>query len=238
MSLSSAKMLSALLNDLQVIDLSHTLEENMPSYPTHSRYFHTLWDHFDQGSRALVYQLILNEHTGTHMDATAHFIQEGHPAHRYMAETEITQFFGRALTLDFSHYEAKDTVSLEEIVTWEQQNGSIETGDIVLLRFGWDRYWTPRTVDHPYTKSWPGLGGEAAEYLAGKRVKAVGCDTLAIDSSFASGTPAHYALLGNGVNIIENLTRLEQILGESFVFAFPLKIKEGSGSPIRALAFK
>ncbi len=61
------------LAQMKVIDLSHVLEEDMPVYPTHSRYFHTLWDSFETGSPAMVYQLIINEHCGTHMDSTAHF---------------------------------------------------------------------------------------------------------------------------------------------------------------------
>jgi kynurenine formamidase len=235
---SKVKQLSGLLAGMEVIDLTHILEENMPIYPTHSRYFHTLWDTFENGSRALIYQLIINEHTGTHMDATAHFMKESHPAHRYMAETEVSQFFGRALTIDLSHYKDTDLVSEVEIQQWEQAHYPIEPGDNILLHFGWDRYWVPRSVNLTYSQSWPGLSGEAAEYMVSKQVKAVGCDVLAIDSSYADGTPAHLALLGNGVNIIENLTNLDQIIGESYLLAFPLKVKDGSGSPIRALAFK
>lgn len=230
--------LSQFLSGMQAIDLSHVLEEDMPVYPTHSRYYHTLWDSLDTGSVALVYQLIINEHCGTHMDATSHFMRKGQPHYRDMADTAITQFFGRALTFDFSHYKDTDLVSLSELQEQEGVHGAIEAGNIVLFRFGWDRYWAPRSVDRTYTRSWPGISGEAAEYLAQKQVKAVGCDTLAIDSSFSGDSPAHYALLGNGVNIIENLTRLDHIVGESLVFAFPLKIKEGSGSPIRAIAFR
>lgn len=236
--MSNIQALSELIAGMKVIDLTHTLEEDMPIFPTHSRYYHTLWDSQETGSAALLYQLLINEHTGTHIDATAHFIAKGHPAHRYMDETPVTQFFGRALTLDFSHYTDSDTVSVGEIEQWERENGPIRPGDLVFLRFGWDRYWVPRSVDRTYSRSWPGLGGEAAEYLVSKGIKAVGCDVLAIDSSAARGAPAHYALLGSGVNIIENLTRLDEILGESFVFISPLKIKEGSGSPVRAMAFK
>jgi kynurenine formamidase len=236
--MSKTKALSDLLNNMEVIDLSHTLEEDMPIYPTHSRFFHTLWDSFETGSQALIYQLIINEHCGTHMDATAHFLKEGDPAHRYMDETAVAQFYGRALTLDFSHYQDTDVVTVDEIQRWEQQHHTIEAGDIINFRFGWDRYWVPRSVSQRYSQSWPGLSGPAAEYLVSKAIKAVGCDVLAIDSFYAEGAPAHYALLGNGVNIIENLTRLEAVVGESYMMAFPLKIKQGSGSPIRALAFK
>jgi kynurenine formamidase len=236
--MSKAKQLSTLLQSMEVIDLSHTLEEDMPIYPTHSRYFHTLWDSFETGSQALLYQLMINEHCGTHIDATAHFLKEDHPEHHYMAETPVSQCFGRALTLDLSFFKDTDLVTAELIQQWEQEHYSIEKGDIINFRFGWDRYWEPRSVSRDYSKSWPGLSGEGAEYLVSKRIKAVGCDVLAIDSYYAVGAPAHYALLGNGINIIENLTKLEQIIGESYMVAFPLKIKEGSGSPIRAIAFK
>ncbi|TDF93256.1 cyclase family protein [Paenibacillus piri] len=237
-AMSKVRQMSLLLNDMQIIDLSHTLEEDMPIYPTHSRYFHTLWDSFETGSRALLYQLVINEHCGTHIDATAHFLREDHPEHLYMAETPLSQCSGRALTLDLSHFKDTDLVTTEMIQQWERTHYTIERGDIVNFRFGWDRYWEPRSVSLAYSKSWPGLSGEGAEYLAAKQIKAVGCDVLAIDSYYAEGSPAHYALLGNGVNIIENLTRLGEIVGESFMVAFPLKIKQGSGSPIRAVAFK
>jgi kynurenine formamidase len=236
--MSTLKQLSHLLNNLKIIDLSHTLEEDMPIVPSHNRYFHTLWDSFETGSRALAYQLLINEHTGTHVDSTAHFMKEGHPAHQYMDETPLTQFFGRALTLDFSHYTETDEVTVVEIQQWEQDYQPIEPGDIVIFRFGWDRHWVPRSVSQTFAKSRPGITGAAAEYLVSKKVKTVGCDVISIDGSYSPESAAHYALLGNGINIIENLTRLDEIVGESFVFIFPLKIKQGSGSPIRAVAFK
>jgi kynurenine formamidase len=236
--MSKAKQLSDLLSSMKVIDLSHTYEEDMPVVLSHSRYFHTLWDSFETGSIALAYQLIMNEHCGTHMDATAHFIQEGHEAHRYMDETPVTQFFGRALTLDFSHYTENDNVSAAEIEQWEKENQPIEAGDIVFFRFAWDRYWVPRSSSLQFSKAWPGISGEAAEYLVKRGVKVVGCDAIAIDGSSSPGAPAHYALLGSGVNIVENLTRLDEIMGESVAFIAPLKVKQGSGAPMRAIAFK
>ncbi|WP_248927051.1 cyclase family protein [Paenibacillus hamazuiensis] len=235
--MKTLKGLADWLSGMELVDLSHELEEDMPVYPTHSRYVHSKWDSFETGSPALVCQLLIGEHCGTHMDATGHFLQEGHPQHQYMAQTPLERCIGRALTLDFGHYEAGDLVSKEEIISWEKSNGEIGGGDIVLLRFGWDRYWAPRSVSRAYTDRWPGIDGEAAAYLAAKGIKAVGCDTLAIDGSLSKGNPAHYALLGSGINIFENLKGLDRILGESLFIGFPLKIKGGSGSPIRAAAF-
>lgn len=236
--MSNARKLAHLLQQMEAIDLTHTLEEDMPVHPSHSRYFHTKWDSFETGSIALVNQLIINEHCGTHMDATAHFLKSNHPQHKYMAQIPIDQFHARALTLDFTSYQAQDLVMKADIESWEAENRVIEPGDAVIFHFGWDRYWAPRTMSRTYTDAWPGLSGEAAQYLVSKQVKAVGCDTLAIDSSTSAEHPAHYALLGNGIVIIENLTRLGEIVGEAYLFAFPLKIKNGSGSPIRAIAFK
>jgi kynurenine formamidase len=236
--MSTVKQLSQLLDSMTLVDLSHTLEEDMPIVPSHNRYFHTLWDTFAHGSRALSYQLLINEHTGTHVDATAHFMQEGHPAHQYIDQTSLTQFFGRALTLDFSHFTELNEVTVEEIQQWEQENQQIEAGDIVNFYFGWAQYWVPRSVSQKFAKLRPGLTGAAAEYLVSKKVKTIGTDVISIDGSLSTDAAAHYALLGNGVNIIENLNRLEEILGESYIFILPLKIKEGSGSPVRAIAFK
>lgn len=235
--MTQAQRIAALLADMEVVDLTHTLEEDMPVYPTHARYFHGLWESHATGSVALSYQLTIHEHCGTHMDATAHFLGEGDPARKFMADTPVEQFYARALTIDCSTCADTDVVQRGDIERWEREHAEIAAGDAVLFRFGWDRYWAPRSVDRTYTASWPGLSGEAAAYLAAKRVKAVGCDTLAIDSSYSRDNAAHYALLGSGINIIENLTLLECIVGESLLFAMPLKIKEGSGSPIRALAF-
>ncbi|MEK0312779.1 cyclase family protein [Cohnella sp. 56] len=231
--------LAATLAGMEAIDLSHTLEEDMPVYPAHSRYHHPLWDSFATGAGCMVYQLVINEHCGTHVDAISHFMRPEHAGWQDMAGTPVTQFTGRALTLDFSHYKDTDVVTAEEIVTWERERRlSIMPGDIVLFRFGWDRYWAPRSEDRTYTASWPGISGEAAAYVRDRGGKAVGCDTLAIDSSYAADSPAHYELLGGGVNILENLTRLDRVLGESLFVALPLKIKDGSGSPVRAIAYK
>jgi len=160
-----SELLSALqaIDRLSLVDLTHPLEEDMPVYPAHSRYFHTLWDSPRTGSLSLAYQLVINEHCGTHMDATAHFLDAKHPNHRFMAETDPLQCFGRALTLDFAFDEL---VSAEHIQSWEARHRPIQEGDIVLFRFGWDRYWAPRSVSRAYTDAWPGIGADAAAYLA------------------------------------------------------------------------
>ena len=87
-----------------------------------------------------------------------------------------------------------------------------------------------------FLEDWPGLGGDAAGYLVEKGVSLVGCDTLAVDAFGSEENPAHYALLGNEVYIVENLNNLDKLPPWSLFMAFPLKVKGGSGSPVRAVA--
>jgi len=228
--------LRELLNEMEVIDLSHTLEENIPAWPTHARYFHNLVESYKFGNVACHYQLIMSEHTGTHVDAPLHFIAEGE-AHYGIEQVPLTTFYGRAATIQATGLGENGILTRKHIEDWEQENGNLESGDIVLIRFGWDQLWKKRPDDKEFMSNWPGVGKEAAEYLVEKKVKVVGSDTLAIDAFNAAENPAHYALLGNEILIMENLKNLDQLPPFSFFFGFPLKIKDGSGSPIRAVAY-
>ena len=64
----------------------------------------------------------------------------------------------------------------------------------------------------------------------------MGCDTVAVDAFGSEENPAHYTLLGNEVYIVENLKNLDKLPSFCFFMAFPLKVKDGSGSPVRAVA--
>jgi kynurenine formamidase len=85
---------------------------------------------------------------------------------------------------------------------------------------------------------WPGIGWSAAQYLADKRIKMVGVDTLAVDVFGSADNPAHHVCLGNKIPIVENLDNLSKMSNRGFFAALPLPIKEGSASPIRAIAFR
>lgn len=223
------------LADGEWVDLSHTLEEGIPSVPTHARYGHTLYQSYERGDTACHYRLTLGEHTGTHIDAPLHFIPDG-DAHYDVATIPIDRLAGRAATIDVSDHGPQETVSVERIEAWESEHGAIQEGDRVLFRFGWDRYWDTGEEGQQYLDEWPGLSGEAAKYLTDAGVTVVGCDTLAIDASGEDEFPAHYELLGNETYIVENLTNLEELSPFSLLFTVPLKVEDGSGSPIRAFA--
>ncbi len=217
------------------VDLSHTLEEDIPAYPTHARFGKTLYESYEYGDAARHYGLTMGEHTGTHMDAPLHFIPEG-PAHYGVDEIPLDRLAGRAAIIEATDLGADDLLGVGRIEAWEEEHGTIEAGDRVLFRFGWDLRWESGPQGRRFLEDWPGLSAEAAEYLVGKGVSLVGCDTLAIDAAVSTGNPAHYSLLGSEVYIVENLKNLDRLPPVCHFLALPLKIQGGSGSPIRAVA--
>lgn len=228
-------LVQALSENLTIVDLTHTLEENIPCWPTQARFGHVLYESYELGDVACHYQLVMSEHTGTHMDAPMHFIRSGE-AHVSIDDVPLSRVIGRAATLDATHLPKNGLLQKTDVQAWEDQHGELRRGDIVLIRYGFDKLWKLRPNDKEYAKDWPGVGREAAEYFVEKGVQLVGCDTFAIDAYNTEENPAHYTLLGNQVLIVENLNNLDLLPPFSLFLALPLKIKEGSGSPVRAIA--
>ncbi|MGH9326795.1 MAG: cyclase family protein [Terriglobia bacterium] len=226
------------LENSQCVDLSQSLEEHMPHYPTHSKFHHTLWNSYWHGDRSLTYQLLMNEHAGTHVDAPAHFISDAKmDAHVTIDQVPLRSLIGRGVRLDCRKFRAGEYVPQADIEDWEAKRSPIQAGDIVLFNFGWSERWALRPGQAGYIENWPGVSMEAAEYLLRKRVAAIGVDTLSADHPAALLTnPIHPVVLEKKMLLIENLCHLD-LLPDIFVFiALPLKIRGGSGSPIRAIA--
>lgn len=227
------------LRSARLIDLSRTLEEHMPSYPTHSKYFHCLWASYWHGGRSLTYQLVMNEHNGTHVDAPAHFISDAKPdAHVTIENVPLTSLIGRGARVQCREFEENDYVPKNYITNWEARHGALEAGDIVVFDFGWAAHWGLRPADKRYLTDWPGVSMEAAEYLLERNVAAIGVDTLSPDPPAAlASKPIHPVVLEKQMLIIENLCNLDGLPDFFLFMALPLKIRAGSGSPIRAVAF-
>jgi kynurenine formamidase len=229
------RTLLSTLESFEIVDLSHALEEGMPAWPSHARFGQTLYESYELGDIACHYGLTMSEHTGTHMDAPLHFIPEG-PAHYGIDEISLDRLVGRAATIDAAGLEPGGLLNADHIRSWERKYGPIKTRDKVLFRYSWDERWATGPEGRAFLEDWPGLGGHAAEYLVDKEISLVGCDTLAIDAAGSVENPAHYTLLGSEVYIIENLNNLDRLPSFCLFAAFPLKIRGGSGSPVRAVA--
>jgi kynurenine formamidase len=227
------------LRDARIVDLSQTLEEHMPHFPTHSMFFHNLWGSYWHGGRSLSYQLVMHEHNGTHVDAPAHFISDAKPlAHVTIDQIPLARLMGRGVHLDCRACGETDYVSEKQIMEWESGHGAIAQGDIVLFDFGWASRWQLRPHDQSYAaERWPGVSIEAARYLLSKGAAALGVDTLSPDPPEALRTnPIHPVVLEKQLLIIENLANLGELPDFFLFLAFPLKIRAGSGSPVRAVA--
>ncbi len=238
MTTTELSVLLQALGRAHLVDLSQSLEEHMPHYPTHSKFYHEMWNSYWHGDSALTYQLIMNEHSGTHVDAPAHFISDSKAnAHVTIERLSLDRLIGRGVRIDSREFRAGESVPMSFLVAWERGHGALEADDIVIFNFGWSARWAPRPKSAEYTTDWPGVSMEAARYLLDKRVKAIGTDTLSSDHPEALRTqPIHPVVLEKQVPLIENLTNLEN-LPDFFLFvALPLKIRGGSGSPVRPVA--
>lgn len=237
--LDAAEALAAQLDRYQPIDLSRLLEEGIPTYPTHPKYFQMRW--CSMGDPAEMNQLVLGEHTGTHLDAPSHFVPDpADPARRHIHELPLDRFYGRALTLRFGPFAPENaTLGLAELRAWEAAHVPIRRGDVVLLDFRWGARWRPGSDGFPFLDRWPGLARDAAEYLVERQVRLVGTDCISLDPGDGGGgaLPAHYTLLPNGVLILENVANMDRLPPVCVFMALPLHVKGGTGSPVRAVAF-
>lgn len=209
---------------MKIIDLSHTINPDMPVYPgTEPPSFTVVYEieRFGFQERKMTFY----SHTGTHVDAPAHMIPGAVSVDRF----PIDAFVGSACALDLtalagSHIEVSDLAP---------HRGLIETSEFVLLNTGWSRFWG--TAD--YFGRYPILSAEAARWLGRFRLKGVGIDAISVDENGSTGFPIHKILLGKPVLIVENLTNLQELTAQRFTFScLPLKVQEADGSPVRAIA--
>jgi kynurenine formamidase len=241
---SDLTMFAQLWKGLESIDLSTTLENFMPRWPTHPvTIIHPSITHETDGY--FCQTLFLSEHTGTHVDAPAHSIPQ--LRHETIDTFAVGHLAGPAKVLDFSSRQLQpgDLLSADDLLSKEKDLGiEIQKDDVVLLNFGWmDRYWQVGQNWAWYGSNSPGLEESACAYLASKHIRAVGCDTVACDIAVVDGKamagPGHLKyFLPNAILIIECLTNLSKLNPECFFITLPLKIKGGSGSPVRAMALQ
>ncbi|MBC3536287.1 cyclase family protein [Megasphaera hominis] len=228
----NTKDIAQALNNMEAVDLTLTMEEGMPVWPTHQHFFHNIVESTELGDPATHYAITMGEHCGTHMDAPRHFITGATP----VSDVPVKQFMGHAVKIEATQVGPLGLFHKEDIMAWEKDHVEIQKDDIVLLHFGWDARYGVKPNYDDFLKDWPGLAQDGAQYLAEKGVKIVGCDALALDV-FAGTDPTHKTLLPKGILIVENLYNLGLLPDEVFFVAVPLKIKDGSGSPVHAVAF-
>jgi kynurenine formamidase len=219
---------------MKIVDLTQTVEEGMPVYPTHPQFFHMRWH---TGDPANMFQLLIGEHAGTHLDCPAHFYSKADDArHLSLEALPLEACIGPAVKLDFPGLDGRTELQADDIVRWEKAHERLQPGVAAIFSFGWERLWKRLPEGKAYLDSWPGITRDAAACLVERGVRLAGTDCLGIDGSATKDLGAHFTLLGSRTPIVENLRGLEDLPLRFLLLTLPLKIREGTGSPIRAAA--
>jgi kynurenine formamidase len=213
------------LQGLQIIDLSVSLDESLPIYPTDPR-FEVHRHATIEKDGVNVSLLAMGLHSGTHVDAPSHFMA-GAPT---VDMVPLSSFYGPAVCIDCPK-DPGGNIDPEDVA-----RGMIQTGDIVLFRTGWEkRAGTPRF----FQDEWPGFTEEAIEALVTCGAKAIGGDICSADSprGTKSGARGHKAAARHGLPIFEALINLREVVGRRFLFfGLPIRLSGCEAGPVRAVA--
>ncbi|WP_053972174.1 cyclase family protein [Mangrovimonas sp. ST2L15] len=187
------------------------------------------------------------EHGGTHIDAPIHFAKEK----QTVDQIPLENLMGPAIKIDASDQAFNNPdylVSIDDFKSWEaQENMQIPDGSIIVIYTGYESYYpdkkkylgtAQRGDDAVKQLHFPGLSPEAATWLVTERhIKAIGLDTASIDYGQSATFDSHVTLLSANIPAFENLTNLKDLPSRGFeIIALPMKIKGGSGGPLRIIA--
>ena len=233
----------------------------MPHHPAHPPFLYGLnkkhGDYVNPGGASSASEgLALGAHVGTHIDALCHFSCHGKlfggeevaPVQTYAAGLErhtvdsIEPLFRRGVLLDIPKVAGVAVLPRDFVVTPEHMDATgvaVQAGDVVVIRTGWARYWDDAAQFISQVHS-PGPALAGAQWLSARKVFAAGSDTAPFEFTPSPEMAVHvHLLVQSGIHIIEclNLEELAAAGATEFVFvAAPLKIRGGTGSPIRPVA--
>jgi kynurenine formamidase len=232
----------------RVVDLTHPFDAATIYWPTEEGFVHEhgFAGRTDAGYWYEAHRFRAAEHGGTHMDAPVHF-GEGRPP---VDAIPLERLLGPAVVVDARAACARDRdhrIGVAELAAFEAEHGTIPAGAIVLLHTGFGRFWPGRTAylgtDERGAGAvaklhFPGLHPDAARWLADeRRVAAVGIDTASIDAGPSRSFDAHQVLAAREVPAFENVAGLDALPPTgAFAVALPMKIRGGSGAPLRIVA--
>lgn len=225
---------------MEIIDLSQEIFQGMPVFPGHQPtvvFPMTKINEIGVNKRSFaVNTLLFSEHAGTHTDS---FIHTNKNADALSIEKlSLHNFIGEAICLDVSHVPDAELIYINDLEkAIKDADLSIPDNGIVLLYTSAYVRHFPKPI---YNQKNPGLSREAAEWLAERGIKNVGIDAVSIDASPNKGDewkPAHNVCEETGMLNTENLGDLRPVIGKAFLYiGFPLKIRNGTAGPTRAVA--
>ena len=225
----------------EIIDLSQEIYSGMPVFnglPEVKISIHATHEQWEKmpnptTNTPSVYKLELGEHTGTHVDALNHMGREFKG--QSIDTMPLSMFYTEGVCLDFSHKGLQELIEPEEIEeACAKAAVEIKKGDTVML-------CTDHFRKHFGSKNWnrgPGISTAAARWLGGKRIAAFGVETMSPGVPKVSNKEVHRICGEMGFTHYENMVNLHKLLnrGRFRFIALPLKIRGGTGSPVRAVA--
>tara|TARA_B100000953_G_scaffold34608_1_gene27264 strand:+ start:326 stop:973 length:648 start_codon:yes stop_codon:yes gene_type:complete len=213
---------------MKLLDLTLTVSENIPTFPG-SPQPSFVQDKNIKNDGYYSELLFLSSHTGTHLDAPYHFLENGAKIH----EISLKRLVSNAILVK-SRKKGDQLITKTDIHKFEKKHGKIPSGSTVIFWTGWQKM----IKNSSYFIRNPGLSVAAAKYLVSKKINLVGTDSPSIDLGKDKRFPVHHIFSKNNILIVENLANLEKIRSSKFHFVvLPLKLKGATGSPVRAIAF-
>ena len=232
----------------RVVDLTYAFGADTVYWPTAEQFkLETDFEGVtDKGYFYSAYRYSAAEHGGTHLDSPVHFAK----GHYTIDQIPLEQLMGSAIVIDVTAQCANNPdylVSVADIENWEKRNGKIAAGTIVFLRTGYGKFYPDRKkylgteergAGAVAKLHFPGLDPAAARWLTQNRsIKAIGLDTASIDYGQSQLFETHRTLFEKDIPAFENVANLDQLPMKGFsVIALPMKIKGGSGGPLRIIA--
>ncbi|MBG9449370.1 kynurenine formamidase [Cytobacillus firmus] len=199
------------------IDISQPLTNAIAHWPGDTPFSYETAFTKEQTGSVNIGRITTSLHTGTHVDAPFHFNNEGEK----ILDLDIELYIGPARVIDVSAYEAVDSEVLKGF--------DLEGAERVLLRTA-----VPNNSE-VFPNRIPELTPDMADYLGSKGVRLLGVDVPSVDQLDSKGMETHHALYRNGIHILENIMLDEVEEGNYELIALPLPIKDGDGSPVRAV---
>jgi kynurenine formamidase len=234
--------LLAALREFRVHDASPVIEPGMPMFVAYEGPEITrLFGHDEAGAAAN--RIALAEHTGTHLDAPFHFDRTGLTVDLLAPDALLLRPY-KKFDLADQAAEPGQLLDADALAGAAARAGfTLEPGDVAIVEMGWDRHW-PSGPDSAAGAFWgrnePGLSEDACRYLAEAGVCAVasdtaGCDVPCVDGEIGFGHGHSSWFLPRGILIVEGLRGLAGVAPTGLLVALPLKIRGGTGSPVRVL---
>jgi kynurenine formamidase len=231
------------------IDLTYDFSSESVYWPTAETFkFDTAFEGTTAGGFYYsAFNFCAAEHGGTHLDAPVHFAKGKWAAD----EIPLENLVGEAVVIDIADKAMKDAdylISTADIMAWEKINGNIRGNSILLFRTGYGAYYPDakkylgtdeRGPDAVAKLHFPSIHPDAASWLVkNRKIKAVGIDVASVDYGQSKDFKTHQILYEQNISGFENVANLDKLpVKGAYVFALPMKIKNGSGGPLRIIAW-